>query len=159
MTKPTATGRSRKGAAPKARKPRAHSWTKARRETFFSALAETANVRAAASQAGMSYQSAYKLRKRDGGFDASWQSALAEGYERLELMLLERAMHGAEQDVWYQGKNVGKMRNYSDSLALSLLRAHRDTVKRAPPEQDEAALRAMLSARFSEMNRRMGGDG
>jgi hypothetical protein len=46
------------GATPKKRKPRRHEWTKAKEEQFFTALAETCNVTAAAGAAGMSLTSA-----------------------------------------------------------------------------------------------------
>lgn len=149
------------GARPQLQKPRRKSWTMGRRETFLAELAATCNVSAAARAAGMCPQGAYRLRDRDAGFRAAWMRALGEGYERLELMMLERAMFGVEKHVWYRGEQVGSMRSYGDATGLALLRMHRDTVKgaSAPDAQDVEAARARLAAKFSEMNRNMGGDG
>jgi hypothetical protein len=66
--------------------------------------------------------------------------------------------------VWHGGQAVGTMREYSDRLGLALLAQHRASVRgeRADPrpaEETEEQVRARQSARFSEMNRRMGGAG
>lgn len=163
MSKSDKGGSARKGSVAKRRKPRRKSWTKERREQFLSTLAETANVTAASRAANMCPQGAYAFRKRDAAFRAAWHQALSEGYDRLELIALERAMFGTEKEVWHSGKKTGTMRNYSDSLILGLLRMHRASVRPgdAPREdEDEEAerLRAELAAKFEEMSRRMNAD-
>ena len=159
MAKKQKVARTRGGRA-QLQKPRAKRWTKALRERFCEALAETANVSASARAVGMCPQGAYKLRDRDAAFLEAWQAALAQGYERLELMLLERALHGQEKPVWYGGKEVGTMRHYSDSLALHLLRSHRESVKNVPAVEEPEVIRRRIEAKLEQMNQRLrdGGD-
>lgn len=146
------------GGRAQLQKPRARRWTRTLRARFLETLAATANVSASARAVGMCPQGAYKLRARDAAFAQAWQAALAQGYERLELMLLERALHGTDKEVWYRGEKVGTMRSYSDSLALSLLRAHRDSVKQAPAIEEPEILRKRLELRIAEMRDRLRGD-
>ena len=52
------------------------------------ALAMTANVKAAARAAGVSAVSAYNRRRQWPAFAAAWGTAQAEGWERIELLLI-----------------------------------------------------------------------
>lgn len=137
------------------------SWTKQRRERFLVELAASCNVSAAARAAEMHTTSAYNLRSRDPEFRAAWSEALAQGYERLELAMLERAIHGVEKDVWYRGEQVGKVNAHSDALGLGLLRIHRTGAKGidAPPGRDEAGARERVRARIDAMRQRLRGNG
>lgn len=58
--------------------PRANGWTSARQLLFLAALARTRSVTRAAAAAGMSRESAYRLRARDphGLFAALWDRAI-----------------------------------------------------------------------------------
>lgn len=67
-------------------------WTKTRRACFLDVLALSCNVRLASSEAGMSAQNAYRLRRTDPEFAALWREALVAGYERLETELIQRAL-------------------------------------------------------------------
>lgn len=60
-------------------KPRSDGWTTARQLRFLDAFARTRSVTRAAAAAGMSRESAYRLRKRDPGglFAALWDRAIA----------------------------------------------------------------------------------
>jgi len=70
-------------------------------ETFFSELADTCNVVRSAKAAGFSVNWAYRKRKMDAGFRAGWARAVAEGYAKLELVLLDRAMNGTvKRHLW-----------------------------------------------------------
>lgn len=73
---------------------RKDGWTKAKRKTFLDALAATCNVKHAAREAGMSTTGLYMLRSRDPAFAELWREAMATGYERLEELLLTRALTG-----------------------------------------------------------------
>jgi len=46
------------------------------------------------------------------------------GHAALEDVAIERAVHGVEEDVYYQGDVVGQKTNYSDGLLQTLLKAH-----------------------------------
>ena len=74
-------------------KVREGGWNKSRRETFLKVLAETCNVRAASKATGVR-SDPYTLRRRDPVFAQLWAEALAIGYERLETLLLQRALKG-----------------------------------------------------------------
>ena len=113
------------------------SWTPAKRTAFFEALAETCNVKLAAKMAGVSTSRAYTLRDQDAAFRAGWERALATGFAQLEMMLLERALHGVEKTVTRRDGTVTIMREYSDRVALALLRMHREQASLANEEPDE----------------------
>jgi hypothetical protein len=61
---------------------------------------------------------------------------MAVGYGQLELMLLQRALHGVEKVVTPKNGDAIAMREYSDQLGIALLRHHRDTAVEAEREID-----------------------
>ena len=136
-------------------------WTAERQARFLAELAATANVSASARAAGMSEASVYRLRRRSAAFCDAWAVALREGYDRLEMMLLDRAMNGVVKPVWHGGKQVGSITEYSDRLALTLISAHRAAVRggAALPIEEPGVARARIEERLAEMNLRMGGEG
>ena len=100
----------------------------------------------AAAAIGRSITNVYKWRGKDASFRAAWDQALAVGYSRLELMLLERALHGVEKVVVARDGTSTVMREYPDRVALTLLRMHRETAAMADEsidgrEHDEACER------------------
>ena len=62
----------------------------AARAHFFADLAETADVRAAASRAGFGFTQLRQWRRADPAFAAEWEEAVAAARESLELQLLAR---------------------------------------------------------------------
>ena len=112
--------------APQRRTGRSSDFTQTMAERFCATLADTCNVTLAAASIKRSMTNVYKWRAKDATFRAAWDAALAMGYSRLELMLLERALHGVEKvDVARDG-TTSVMREYSDRTALTLLRMHRE---------------------------------
>lgn len=107
-------------------RPSRRSWTPAKQRAFLEALAECCNVKLAARKAGVSTSQAYVRRGKDATFRAGWDRALACGYAQLEMMLLERALHGVEKTVIARDGTRTVMREYSDRVALALLRMHRE---------------------------------
>jgi hypothetical protein len=77
ISSPVAT--SAPGFTPVPRRARRDGWTDARQQVFIAELARTGCVRKAALAAGMSRESAYRLRRRAGAesFAAAWDSILA----------------------------------------------------------------------------------
>jgi hypothetical protein len=134
-------------------------WSQTRQQIFLDHLAASSNVAASERRAGMSAGSAYRLRVQSPEFREAWQAALQEGYGRLELGMLERAMKGTVKRV-EKGGEVTETVEYSDRLAMALLSAHRSAVKGpmlvVAPVSDA---RERLARKLSEMNRRMGGEG
>jgi hypothetical protein len=118
---------------PQIRKRTRGSWTVNKEDQFLLELGMTCNVTASARVVRMSARSAYHRRAKHPSFRAAWAIAVNEGYERLELCLLERAIGGKRKPVWYLGKRVGSVRDYPDSVALGLLKHHRTLAKAAAP--------------------------
>jgi hypothetical protein len=118
-------------------RPSHRSWTPARQRAFLEALAESCNVKLAAKKAGVSTSGAYVRRSKDASFRAGWDQALATGFAQLEMMLLERALHGVEKIVIARDGTKTVMREYSDRVALALLRMHRDNATLADENVDD----------------------
>lgn len=102
---------------------RGDGWTPAVQHRFVEALAATGSVGRAAAQVGMSRQGAYLLRNRPGGegFASAWDSALARAASMLSDTLFERALHGSEVPVFYQGEQVGTRIVHYEKLAIHML--------------------------------------
>lgn len=125
------------GSRPRKRTPDKKSWTAKKQKDFLGALAETCNVKLAARMAKVSTSAIYVRRERDAGFRAGWDRALAEGYAKLELEMLKRALHGVERTVVTRAGNRESFREYNDRLGLALLRMHRDSVALASEGVDD----------------------
>jgi hypothetical protein len=143
-------------------------WNIEKRDAFLTALAQTANVSASARAAKMKEAQAYTERRKSAAFRAAWEVALSEGYAKLELMMLERAMKAMGADAETADPAKTKLEEYSNKLAMTLLTAHRATVrgeKKAAPASPaygkKADVKARLSARFDAMHERLkaGDDG
>lgn len=113
---------------PQQRAGRTSDWTQAMADEFIEVLADSCNVSLAARAIKRSISNVYKQRTTDAAFRAAWDQALAIGYSRLEMMMLERALHGVEKTVVLKSGETKVMREYSDRVALSLLRLHRENV-------------------------------
>lgn len=136
-------------------------WTKPTVAAFMTRLAETCNVKEAALTAGMSPTGAYQKRRKDAAFRAAWAAALAEGYARLELMMLERALNGTEKIVRHKDGSEERVRQYSDSVALALLRQHRAAATDAdndPGPQEVEEARERILKKLAKLKARTGGE-
>ncbi|HSG33610.1 MAG TPA: hypothetical protein VLA37_03685 [Sphingomonadaceae bacterium] len=133
------------GRLPKSKKPArptAH-W----RKGFLEALAESSNVKAAAVQANILPQTAYRLRRADTAFRTQWYEALLEGYEHLEMETLHRLRMGTAKDD----------PKFDIANALRLLALHKETVARERAlreDEDEDAILASLDAKIEAMRAR-----
>ena len=120
---------------PKRARKRAKRFPRNWKPVFLAELARTCNVTAAAKKAGIHRDTAYAARAdplaevadpEAEAFTRAWDTALEEGVDTLELEAHRRAFKGVlEPAGWYQGKAGGKVRRYSDTLAIFLLKAHR----------------------------------
>lgn len=146
------------GAAPKARKPRENEWTKAKEQAFLMTLSETCNVTLAAEAAGMSTSSAYARRKKVAAFRAGWAEAIAAAYQRLELVMLDRALNGTEKIVVRRDGSEERLREYPNQIALHLLKMHRETASEIINEPDETEaeeVRARLLEKLRRLRKRI----
>lgn len=122
-------------------------------ERFLSLLAETSNVSASAREAGLSTAHAYGRRRDDPAFAQRWSDALAEGYDRLEIDLLERLRSGRLEDVDADGNR----RKFDVAAAFRCIAAHRETVAREKGRKtlsEEIVTMKAINARIDEMRRR-----
>lgn len=100
-------------------------FTEGLKQTFLDTLRETCNVTLASRACGISSGTAYKHRKDDPLFAERWDEALGEGIDLLEDAVATRAFKGVEKPVFNRGEVAGYVVEYSDSLAMFLLKAHR----------------------------------
>ena len=142
---------------PQLRKAAARDWSKEKARAFLSALAETCNVSEACRVSGVPVTVAYRRRKTDAAFRAGWLEAISVAYQRLELVLLDRAFNGTEKVVKRRDGSEERMLEYSNQLGLTLLKMHRDSVVEAntelPPE-DIDELRDRLIGKLGRLKSR-----
>ncbi|MFT4027412.1 MAG: hypothetical protein QM676_11510 [Novosphingobium sp.] len=139
-------------AAPAELRALAQNW----RTIFFESLAATSNVTQSCARAGVSTSTIYDLKRRDHGFSMRWMEALAEGYDNLEMELLNRLRNG----------DTGEAR-YNYAVSMRALQAHRDAVNAERGRRasvDSAEVRASIHRKLAELRdrvraRRNGGDG
>lgn len=104
-------------------KERHDGWSPDKQVVFLEALARTGNVRAAATYAGLSRESAYKLRRRGDGraFARAWDAAIIHARDVFQDELLDRGLNGWSEAVWHQGEEVGTRERWSAPLFLAAL--------------------------------------
>lgn len=140
------------------RKASKRNWTKTKEREFLSVLAETCNVTEAARKAGVNLSYAYKKRASNAGFRAAWMEAIGAAYQRLELVLLDRAFNGIEKVVKRRDGSEERMLEYSNQLGLSLLRMHRDTAadsNKDVPQEDLTESRERLFKKLMRLKERI----
>jgi hypothetical protein len=135
------------------RKGSERNWSKAKEREFLSVLAETCNVTRAAAEADVSVSNAYRRRKSDAAFRAGWLEALGSAYQRLELVLLERAFNGTEKVLRRRDGNDERMLEYSNQLGLTLLKMHRDSAIASAPESEPENIEEIREQLFNKLER------
>lgn len=108
---------------------RRDGWTPARQGEFIGWLAETGSVSEAAARVGCARESAYRLRRRDGGegFAAAWDFALSCGrhiaasWKVTPSGLAAAALGGLVRVRMRRGRYAGCVIGSSDSALLGLL--------------------------------------
>lgn len=141
------------GEQPQLRQPSKRDWVKAKEVLFLSTLAETCNVTRACDAAGVSTSAAYNRRRENAAFRSAWLAAISVAYQRLEMVLLERAFVGTEKLVAVRGGEPQTMREYSDRLGLALLKMHRDTATEAASEFEPAQIDELKQRLLDKLRR------
>jgi hypothetical protein len=122
-------------------------------DIFITHLAETSNVKAAAEAADVSQTLVYKKRRSDPAFAERWYAALAEGYDTLEMELLERLRTGRLEDELPDGTR----RKFDIGTAFKCIAAHRETVLREKARRslsDEVTTMQAINAKIDAMRQR-----
>lgn len=147
---PTPNPTPKKGRKPAA----APDW----RPVFLKELAATCNVSESARKAGVDRTTAYAARAHDDkddpqaradalAFARQWDNAIEIGIDALEAEARRRAMHGVlEPAGWYKGKAGGKVRRYSDTLMIVLLKGHRPEKYRENIHTEHAGSVAVITS-------------
>ena len=121
-------------------------------DRFLAELAETSNVAAAAALADVAVNKVYRLRRTDPDFARQWYAALAEGYDNLEMELLQHLRSGETGDT-----ADGPKRKFDTATALRCLTAHRESVAREKGRRtlaEEAATIEAINAKIDAMRAR-----
>lgn len=119
------------------------------RRDFFAQLAETSNIRKACEVAGVNPSTVYDLRRRDVNFAQRWNAALCEGYDNLEMEMLQNLRRGEA------GAGAPK---YNYAAAMRMLLAHRETAQREKARRVDvsaAEIQASIELKIAQMRDRV----
>lgn len=100
-------------------------------EAFLAALRTGGSAAYAAGKAGVGRTAVYEWRAADPEFAAEWDSAVEEGTDRLEDEAVRRGAIGVETPVFYKGRQIASVKEYSDMLLQAQLNARRPDKYRA----------------------------
>ena len=95
------------------------------KEAFVDLLGNLPNITACCRLLGVSVERIRVARKNDPKFEEAIKNAMEEGYDMLEEEARRRAVDGTLKPVFFQGIECGKVREYSDQLLITLLKANR----------------------------------
>lgn len=99
--------------------------TPEKRNAFLDALRTIPNVTRACRAVKVSRQAAYACYHNEPDFAKLWDEALEEGLESLEAEAHRRAFEGYPgRPIVHEGFVIQEMVEYSDTLAIFLLKAH-----------------------------------
>ena len=108
---------------------RKDGWTPMRQSDFLGRLCETWCVTAAARHVGMTRESAYRLREKDGAesFAAAWDAILRQREQlaprkSTHELLWHRAFYGTLKPVMRDGKHVATVISPDNDAVLRLYR-------------------------------------
>ncbi len=105
------------------RAPRHDGWTPERIRIFLDTLADCGCVADAARVAGMSWQSAYKLRNRANGhaFQLAWAGAELLARRRVAADALSRAVHGCVEIIVRDGEVWAERHRFDNRHTMAVL--------------------------------------
>lgn len=87
-------------------------------------------VRDACKAAEVGRSTAYDRRAKDPEFRQAWDEIIDATTDTLEREAYRRATLGVEEPIYYKGQEVGKVRRYSDTLLIFLLKGRKPDVYR-----------------------------
>ncbi len=120
--------------------------------TFLQWLAKKGNISAACRKAKIDRKWAYVVRDRDPFFKEAWDEALEVATEALEEEARRRAQEGTLRPVYYEGKKVGNVREYSDTLLIFLLKAHKPSKYRENHHHEHVVQPVTVRPDFSKLS-------
>lgn len=102
--------------------------TPERMQLFLDRLAEGDTIGVAADRCDLGYGTVYDWRKLDPAFAAAWDAAVEKGIDKFEQEVRRRAFEGVEKPVFQGGLEVGRIREFSDTLAVLTMKGRRKQV-------------------------------
>ena len=122
------------------RAQRHDGWTPERVRIFLDTLAACGVVADAARAAGMTVQTAYRLRNRaeGGAFNIAWIAAQLRARRRLADTVLSRALHGCVELVVRDGEVVAERHRFDNRLTMATLN-RLDKLAEAGDDESRAA--------------------
>ena len=117
-----------------------------KKRAFLSAYVKTGTVAGAASAARIGRTSHYEWLEKDKEYASSFAEAKEEATDNLEQEARRRAVDGVLEPVFWQGELVGRVRKYSDTLLIFLLKGahpgkYRENVRLTGDEQHPLTFR------------------
>ena len=154
--------RASKAGRPCIVRPGPGRWTARAQRTFLAELTTTANVAAAARAAGFSLNAVYNRRKLWPGFAAAWDEAKADGYLRLEMLLIHAATTTLDPDP--APEDLREAPAMTVEQAMNLFKLHRASQHGGKPqrygwrrqEPDIEDVRAEILRKVAAMERARG---
>jgi hypothetical protein len=131
-------------------------WNARMERTFLDELAVTCNVRRSLALVGKSPASLYYRRRTVPGFAAAWDTALNEGYAKLEAAMISRAL-SEEAGEAHEGDPA--LKPMPDSVKLTLLAQHAKSVahfRTLRADADVAKLKREITQRLDRLARSLG---
>jgi len=96
-----------------------------KQRAFLAAFAKTCNITRASAAAKVHRTCHFRWMRDDTEYSAAFARAREEAITVLEDEAVRRAHEGIAKPVWFQGNEVGAVQEYSDSLLVVLLKAHK----------------------------------
>jgi hypothetical protein len=93
------------------------------KKEFLKAFSACGVVTRACAASGAPRRSIYNWLQSDAAFATEYQEAEIQSIEVLESEMLRRGVEGVERPVYQQGRMVGTVREYSDTLLIFALKA------------------------------------
>jgi hypothetical protein len=107
-----------------ARQKKGIEYVKAKRR-FLDALEATGNITESARLAKIKRKTVYNWRTADANFRKAWDAAEELGVDSLEDEAVRRGREGTLKPVFQGGKEVGLIREFSNTLLIFMLKAKR----------------------------------
>lgn len=92
---------------------------------FLNAFRESGVIQHAADAAGVHRATVQEWRGKDPAFDREYEAAYEASIDLLEQEARRRALVGVTEPVYQNGKQVGQMQKYSDTLLIFLMKGAR----------------------------------
>jgi len=130
-----------------------HAISHPKKRALLAAFAETGNITRSAELAGIDRRTHYDWLAADPAYERAFLDAREQAADRLEEEARRRAVEGTVKPVFYKGREVGGIREYSDTLLIFLLKGVRPE-KYAEHTKQDIRQQVQMDARVEHSGRR-----